>query len=215
MGFEILKAVETVRSIKFFVVFTVTTLHFAIVAGCVWTDKLVADAKPFQLQLKERGLIGAFRQEAVRKLGSVIRLDTFNAIRELFHNMTQENGRGIGIVFLKSLDIPKAAVLVQESILKPLCGLLLVHNTSLRDEFHINLNTPAGILHLLIGFGDILGVRQFYSYSATSSQETIQPGNGSGVTSLPELDPQHNDSGIRVAAAHVQDKLDFFRRVLV
>lgn len=175
----------------------------------------MADTKLFQFQLKERGFIRAFRQEAVGKHGAVVRLDTFNEIRELFHNMTQEDSRGIGAVFLKSFDIPKAVVLVQEGILKPLCGLRLVHNTRFRDKFHIDLNTLAGILHLLIGLGNVLGVRQFYGHGATFSQETIQPGNGSGVTSLPELDPQYNDPGIRVTAAHIQDKLDFFRCVLV
>lgn len=203
------------RSIEFFVIFTVAALHFAIVTWGVWTDELVTDTKLFQFQLKERGFIGALRQEAVRKLGAIVRLDTFNEIRELFHNMAQEGSRGIGAVLLKRLNIPKPAVLVQEGILKPLCGLLLVHNTSFRDEFHIDLHTLAGILHLLIGFWNILGIRQFYGHSATFSQETIQPGNGSGVTFLPELDPQHNDPGIRVAAAHVQDELDFFRCVLV
>ena len=194
---------ETVRSIKFFVVFTVTAFHFAVVPWGIGTDELVADAKLFQLQFKERGFIGAFRQEAVGKLGAVVRLNTFNEVRELLHNMSQEDGRGIGAVFLKRLNIPKPAVLVQESILKPLCGLLLIHNASLRDELHIDLNTLTGILHLLIGFGDILGVRQFYGHSSVFSQATIQPGNRSGVTSLPELDPQHNDPGVRIAAAHV------------
>ena len=203
------------RSIKLFVIFTVTALHLAIVAWGIRTDELVANAKLFQLQLKKRGFVGGFRQEAVSKLGAVVCLDTFNEIWEFFHDMAQEDSRGIGAVFLKSLDIPKPAVLVQESILKPLCGLLLVHDTRFRDKFHIDLNTLARILHLLIGFGDILGVQRFYGHGATFSQETIQPGNGSGVTSLPELDPQHNDPGVRVAAAHIQDKLNFFRRVLV
>ena len=203
------------RSIEFFVVFTVTALHFAVVSRGIGTDELVVDAKLFQFQLKERGFIGAFWQEAVSKFGAVVRLDTLNEVRELFHNMAQEDRRGVGAVFLKRLNIPKPAVLVQESILKPLRGLLLVHDTSLRDKLHIDLNALTGILHLLIGFGDIFGVRQFYGHSATFSQETIQPGNGSGVTFLPELDPQHNDPGIRVEAAHVQDELAFFRRVLV
>ena len=50
----------------------------------------MTDTKLFQFQLKERGFIGALRQEAVRKLGAIVRLDTFNEIRELFHNMAQE-----------------------------------------------------------------------------------------------------------------------------
>ena len=99
--------------------------------------------------------------------------------------------------------------------MEPLRGLLLAHNAGLRDEFYINLNTLAGIFHLLIWFGNILGVRQLYCHSAAFSQETIQPGNGPGVASLPELDPQHDDPSVRIAAAHVQNELDFFRRVLV
>ena len=65
LGFEIIKAIETVRSIEFFVIFTVAALHFAIVTWGVWTDELVTDTKLFQFQLKERGFIGALRQEAV------------------------------------------------------------------------------------------------------------------------------------------------------
>ena len=64
-------------------------------------DRLVTDTKLFQFQLKERGFIGALRQEAVRKLGDIVRLDTFNEIRALFHNMAQEGSRGIGAVLLK------------------------------------------------------------------------------------------------------------------
>ena len=117
----------------------------------------MADTELFQFQFKESRLVGAFGQKAVGKLGAVVRLNTFNEIRNFFHNMAQENGRGIGAVLLKSLDVPKPAVLIQESILKPLCGLLLVHNASLRHKLHTDLNTLAGILHLLVGFGDILG----------------------------------------------------------
>lgn len=203
------------RSIELLVIFTVATLHLAVVARCVGTDELVADAELFQFQLKEGRFIGAFWQEAVGKLSAVVGLDTFNEIRELFHNMAQKNGGGIGAVLLKSLYIPESAVLIQEGILKPLRRLLLVHNTSLRNEFHIDLNTLAGILHLFVGFGNILGVWRFYRHSAAFPQETVQPGNGPGIASLPELDPQHNDPGAWVAAAHVQDELNFFRRVLV
>ena len=201
--------------IELLVIFTVAALHFAVVARGVGTDELVADAELLQFQLKESRFIGAFRQKAISKLSSVVGLDTFNEIRELFHNMAQENCGGICVVLLKSLYIPEPAVLIQEGILKPLRRLLLVHNTSLRNKFYIDLNALARILHPLIGFGNILGVWQFYRHSAAFSQETVQPGNGPGIAPLPELDPQHNDPGVWVAAAHVQDELDLFRRVLV
>lgn len=72
------------RSIKLFVIFTVTALDLAIVAWGIRTDELVANAKLFQLQLKKRGFVGGFRQEAVSKLGAVVCLDTFNEIWEFF-----------------------------------------------------------------------------------------------------------------------------------
>ena len=52
LGFEVVKAIETVRSIEFFVVFTVTALHFAVVSRGIGTDELVVDAKLFQLDRK-------------------------------------------------------------------------------------------------------------------------------------------------------------------
>ena len=48
------------RSIEFFVVFTVAALHFTVVPWGIGTDELVAEAKLFQFQLKERGLSEPF-----------------------------------------------------------------------------------------------------------------------------------------------------------
>ena len=47
LGFEVIKAIEMVRSIECFVVFTVTALHFAIVACGIRADDLMADATLF------------------------------------------------------------------------------------------------------------------------------------------------------------------------
>ena len=49
----------------------------------------------------------------------------------------------------------------------------------------------------------------------TVSQESVKAGNGSGVASLPELDPEHDQTGVRVSAAHIFDEFNLFRPVLI
>ena len=46
-------------------------------------------------------------------------------------------------------------------------------------------------------------------------QKTVQSGNGAGITTLHELDPEDNKTGIRIATAHIHNKLDFGRCMLV
>ena len=69
------------RSIEFFIVFTVTALHFAVVTWGIGTDELVADAELFQFQFKEGRFVGAFGQKAVGKLGAVVRPNAFNEMQ--------------------------------------------------------------------------------------------------------------------------------------
>ena len=46
-------------------------------------------------------------------------------------------------------------------------------------------------------------------------EEAEESGNGAGITALPEFDPENDQTSIRVAAAHIGDKLSFLRGMLV
>lgn len=65
--------------------------------------------------------------------------------------------------------------------------------------------TPSGILHLLIWFWDILGIRDLHHPLSGTLQNPIQARNRAAVAALTQLYPKGNQSSIRVSAAHIGD----------
>ena len=57
--FEIIKGIETVRSIEFLIVFSMRSLDLAVVSRRENTDQFVPDAKLAQRLFKERFPVGA------------------------------------------------------------------------------------------------------------------------------------------------------------
>lgn len=202
-------------SIKFLVVFSVAALYLAVVPGRIRANQLVADAKASQLPFKQGRLFTSFGQKPAGELSAIVCLYAFNQIGEALDDMAEKHSRGIGAVFLKCFKIAKAAVFIQESILEPLCRLLLAHNAGLRNKFDVNLYSLARILHLLVGLWDIFGIGLLYSHGVSLSQKPVQSGDRTFVSSLSQLYPEYDDPSMWISAAHIQDELDFFRRVLV
>ena len=124
-------------------------------------------------------------------------------------------------MLLESFQIAEAAIFVKEGVLvvitavflRFLCGIS--YKAGGRNELHVYLNSLTWVLHLLIRFRYVLGVWQLHRHLTPLSQKPIQPGNGSGVSSLPELDPEHYDPGVRVPAPHIVYELDFLWPVLI
>ena len=83
------------------------------------------------------------------------------------------------------------------------------------ERFYVDLHALAGVLHLLIGLGNVFGVRQLDRHLSPVPQKTIQTGDGSAVTAFAELDPEHHETCVRASAPHVIDELDLLRFVLV
>lgn len=59
-------------------------------------------------------------------------------------------------MLFKGLQITKADVLIDESILVELPPLDIANQTGREDEFDVDLATLARILHLFVGLGNIL-----------------------------------------------------------
>ncbi len=55
--FKVIKTVETVGGIEFFVVLTMRAFHLAVVARGIGTDQLVTDTKALELKLKQSGFV--------------------------------------------------------------------------------------------------------------------------------------------------------------
>ena len=106
--FEVSKRVKFVCSIEVFIIFTVRTLHFAVMSRGERSDQLVGNLSLFERALKERKIAGRGAAEALGKLKSVVGLYAFHGKAEPFEvieHMDQELRRGISAVFFKSFKI--------------------------------------------------------------------------------------------------------------
>ena len=98
--YKIVKRIETMRSIEFLVVFSMTAFYLAVMSGCEWSDLLMPDTKLFKRFLEERRQLLPAVPHLVCKLKSVICLNAFYGIWELLHYVFQENSRGKSTVVL-------------------------------------------------------------------------------------------------------------------
>ena len=201
--------------IESFIVLPVAAFHLSIVPGSKWPDDFVADPMHFQVFLEESGLFPV-SGKAVGKFRPVVRLDTFDGARKGFYQMFHKLSRRIGVVFLKRLNKTPSGILIDCSILKELFSdHLAVLQTGGGDKFHIHLDPLAGVVHLLIRLGDILGIRRMNRHDALLSKDAVKAGDGAGVASAPEFDPENDESGMRIPAAHMADQLEFLWGMLV
>ena len=118
-------------------------------------------------------------------------------------------------MFFEGLQIAESAVFVNEGILIPLCPRFLTHDTHFRNIFHIDLDSLTRVLHLFVRFRDILRIRKLHRKLIPFAQESIQTGDGSGVATLTQLYPEHDQTGVFVSSEHIQDEFDFLLRMLI
>lgn len=154
--------------------------------------------------------------ETLGKLLPVICLDTLNGTGKSFHQMFQKQGGGVGTVFLESLHKAPSGKLIDGGILEELLtDNPAVYKAGGGDKFPIHLDTLSGVIHLLIGLKDTLGVRWMDSHNVLSFEELVKVSNGVGVAALGEFDPEKDKSGMRITPAHVRDEFYLIRGVLV
>ena len=114
---KIVKRIETMRSIEFLVVFSMTAFNLAVMSGCERSDLLMLDSQLFKRFLEEGRQLLLAVHHLICKLKSVICLNAFYGIWELLHYVFQKNSRGICVFFLESLQITKTAVFVNKGVL--------------------------------------------------------------------------------------------------
>lgn len=118
-------------------------------------------------------------------------------------------------MLLERLEIAKTAVLVDESILIIFLPGSFSYKAGSGNIFYINLSPLTWIFHLFIKFWNVFGIGQFLRPPVNAAKEFVQPGDGSGVSPLAQLHPEHYQTGMGIPAARILDKLDFSFRVLV
>ena len=124
-------------------------------------------------------------------------------------------------MLLKGLQIAESAVLIQEGVLVIIASILsgvllgLTDQARCRDVFDVDLDPLTRVGHLLVGLGDVLGIRQLYRHLTSLSQEAIQAGYRTGVASLPKFDPEDDEPSVWIPSPHILNELDLLRRMLV
>ena len=84
---KVIKGIECVAGIEFFIIFPVAAFHLAVMPWRKWLDLLVADAHLRQCFLKKRQRLFLAVAHFICKLKTIIRLDTFNGIGKLLCHM--------------------------------------------------------------------------------------------------------------------------------
>ena len=212
---KVLKRIETVGGIKTLVVLPVAALRLAVMPGCIGANDFMEDAVALETLL-EKGWFIPVGGKTVSGLRPVIGLDALNGVWEGFYKAIHKQGRGIRALFLKSLHIAPSGILVNGSVLEETpSNYPAVNQTGRGNKLHIHLDALPGALHLFVGLGDVLGVGGMFSHDAPLFEEAVQSWDGAGITALHEFHPENGEAGIRVSPAHIGNKFNLGRSMLV
>ena len=118
-------------------------------------------------------------------------------------------------MLFKGFQIAKTAVFVEEGVLVELVLSCLAGEARERDELDVDLASLTGIVHLLVRFGDVFGIRQLHRHLSAACQDTVQAGDGTGVPSSPQLHPKHDEPGVGISSPHILNERQFFFGVLI
>lgn len=198
-----------------FVILPMTALHLSVVSGCIGADHFMPYPMFLQAFLK-KGWFIPIRGKTVGKLRSVVSLNTFDRAGKYLYKVLHELRGRIGAVFLKSFYKAPSGILINGGILEELFSdYLAVFQTGRGNKFDIHLDTLPRIIHLLIRFGNVFGIRRMDGHHVLFFEEAVKAGDGTGISSLAELDPEDDQTGMRIAAAHIGDQLCLARSMLV
>lgn len=201
--------------IKTLIVLPMASLYLSIMTGRKGTNELMPYPMCLQMLLEKSRFV-PLRRKAVGKLRPIIRLDALNGERERFYKVIHKLCGGKGAVLLKGFHKTPPGILINGGVLEKLLpNNFAVFKAGGGDEFHIHLDTLAGIVHLFIGLRDVFRIWRMDSHDALFFEEAIETGNGAGVTTLSKLYPENDQAGIRIASAHIHNQLEFLGRMLV
>ena len=121
-----------------------------------------------------------------------------------------------GAMLFKGFHKAPAGILINGCVLKELFSdNLAAFKTGGGNKFHIYLNALPWIIHFFIWFRDIFWIRRVYRHDALLFQEPVKAGDRAGIAALTKFDPEDDETGMRVSAAHIPDQADLVIGMLV
>ena len=76
-------------------------------------------------------------------------------------------------MFFECLQVAKTAVLINCSVLVEFLPRSIANKAGRGDKFNVDLDALAGILHLLVRLGNILGIWQLDRHLAASRKHAV------------------------------------------
>lgn len=190
LSIEVGKRVETMGVVEATLILTVAALYLAIVTGRIGTNQLVPNAQLCSSLLKERDQFTVGLSKAVGKLKPVVSLDTFDGKAVPFEEsicFLQKVRRGVGALFIVSSQVPQPRKLVDGGILKE---SLPGRTARARNNLDVNLDTLAGVGHLLVGLGLVWLLLWALRQSAKALKHPVQAFRAASVSAFLQPAPQ-------------------------
>lgn len=202
-------------SVEAFVILTVAALYFPVMTRRKRTDKLVAYSVFLLSTLEYYQCFFNGSGKTLGELTPIVGPDTFDWHGETLQQVFQKLSGKIGAVLLESFHVTPAGIFIDRGILVKLFSLSFINQTTGGNELHVDLYSLSGIGHLLIRFGDIFEIREFFSCHPLFLKETIETGDRALITPLHEFYPENDQPGVRITPAHIPDEFDLFGSMLV
>jgi len=119
-------------------------------------------------------------------------------------------------MFFEGFNETPPGIFVNGSVLEELfADDFAVYQAGGRDILNIDLKALTGIAHLFIWLRDVFRIRRFDDHDPMPAQDAVKPSDRTFVAALHKFDPEYDQTGMGVSAAHIEDELEFFRRMLV
>lgn len=89
---------------------------------------------------------------------------------------------------------------------KAFIGEVSIGKTGGEDKLNIDMDMLSEIEHLLLRFRDVFRIFGMNGHNVHFAKEAVKAGKGAGIAALAEFEPEDDESGMRVSAAHVADE---------
>ncbi len=213
---EIIERIERVAGIEALLVFAVAAFNLAVVTRSVWTDKLMPNTRLRSCFFKQCRQIVLAVGETVRKLETVVRLDTFHLNSSAGvprPQLSQKVRRRISGLLRVCSKEPQARKLINGCVLEQPKFRICYAGSG--NNFYIYLHTLSGASHLFVRLRFVSAFWLFSREQPHFTHDTEQTFRAAAIAALPQTMPKLNHAKSRISVAHVTDELQFGFCVLI
>ena len=213
---KICERIKSVCGIEILIVLSMRALYFSVMSWRIRSDFSVPDTQRCQFFFKHGQFrVGFIAAKALRKFSAIICLYTFYRKRKGSEHVFQKDSGRIRGNLPESFHIAESGKFIDCRVLIELFPGCISCDANRRNVFHVDLYTLSGGGHLFIRLWNIFGICRLLRSQFQSFQSTPESGDRTGIAPLFEFYPKDDQTGMRIASAHILDQFDLVRSVLI